>query len=414
VDIPLTRQPDAPLQRRQFIRIVGGGAVTCVAAAAATTATVGLTGCSQAMPAEAIEAWKGPDIGLAHDADPRLWLLSYAILAPHSHNLQSWVADLATPGQITLFCDLKRVLPQTDPLSRQIMMSHGTFLELLDLAARERGLRADITLFPQGAFGPTTLDARAVATVRLTPDASVHKDPLFAQILRRRTNRSLYDAGRAVPAAAWQAMDAAMRPGGTAPAVLRAGFCGLDNAAGLQAHRRIALQAWRIELTVPRTVLESFAVLRVGASEIAAHRDGLSMTSRLVVALERLGLFDRGRAPGPDDYATTSQITEFEAKLASTPGFWWMVTPANDRATQVNAGRAYVRAQLAATAQGLAMQPLSQALQEYAEQKQPYADIHALTGADSAGATVQMWARVGYAPPVEPAPRRALQDFVRI
>jgi hypothetical protein len=133
----------------------------------------------------------------------------------------------------------------------------------------------------------------------------------------------------------------------------------------------------------------------------------------MVVAMERLGLFDRTRAPAPDDYATTSQIKDFDAKLVSTPGFLWMVTSANDRATQVNAGRAYVRVQLAATGQGLAMQPLSQALEEYAEQQQPYVDIHTLAGAKTPGATVQMWVRVGYAPEVEPAPRRRLKDFIR-
>lgn len=90
-----------------------------------------------------------------------------------------------------------------------------------------------------------------------------------------------------------------------------------------------------------------------------------------------------------------------------------MVTPGNDRVTQVNAGRAYARAQLAATAQGLALHPLSQALQEYVEQQQPYADIHALAGATAPGETVQMWVRVGFAQPVEPSPRRRLQDFVR-
>jgi hypothetical protein len=69
--------------------------------------------------------------------------------------------------------------------------------------------------------------------------------------------------------------------------------------------------------------------------------------------------------------------------------------------------------QLAATALGLSMQPLSQALQEYPEQAKPYANIHALCGASLPGQTVQMWARVGYASAVEPAPRRRLQDFIR-
>jgi hypothetical protein len=390
-----------PLQRRGVLRILGAGAGSVVA-----LTPLALVGCGAAMPADAIEAWRGPSAELAAQADPRMWLLSHAILAPHSHNLQSWVVDLREPDHILLYCDLQRLLPQTDPLSRQIMMSHGTFLELLDLAARERGLRADTTLFPQGPFGPTALDARPVAAVRLTPDPTVQKDPLFAQILHRHTNRSAYDITRAVPAAAWQAMQAA------AGAAIRVGYAGLEQGAALQQHRRIALDAWRIELTVPRTVMESFRVLRVGAAEIAAHRDGLSLTDPLVVALERLGLFDRSRAPGPNDYATTSQVKDFDAKLASTPGFVWMVSADNSRATQVQAGRAYARLQLAATAQGLAMQPLSQALQEYAEQQQPYAAIHALAGATRPGETVQMWARVGYAPAVEPAPRRRLQDFI--
>ena len=394
-----------PLQRRQFIRLVGGGAVSALAVAS----TAGLSGCAQGMPKEAIEAWAGPTAATAQDTDVRRWLLSYAILAPHSHNLQSWVADLRTPGEITLYCDLKRTLPQTDPLSRQIMMSHGTFLELLDLAARERGLRADIAQFPQGAFGPGKLDTRPVATVRLTPDATVQKDPLFAQILQRHTNRSSYDLSRAVPPDAWAAMASA-----AATSSVRVGFAGVEQGATvLAAHRRIASEAWRIELTVPRTIMESFDVLRVGQSEIAAHRDGLSLTAPMVVALDKLGLFDRTHAPAADDYATTSQIKDFDVKLASTPGFLWMVTPGNDRVTQVNAGRAYARVQLAATAHGLAMQPLSQALQEYAEQKKPYADIHALAGATAPGETVQMWVRVGYAPVVEPAPRRRLQDFIR-
>ena len=376
--------------------------------AAATLGTAGLAGCAADIPAAAVEAWQGPGTDLAAASDPRRWLLSYAILAPHSHNLQSWVVDLGTPGEIILSCDAKRLLPQTDPLSRQIMMSHGTFIELLDLAARERGLRAEVSLFPDGAFGPDKLDARPVARIRLTPDAALAKDPLFGQILRRRTNRSAYDLSRPIGAAAWAAMAEAVKPH-----MLRFGFAGSEQASALALHRSIAAEAWRIELTTPRTIMESFEVLRVGPAEIAQHRDGLTILDPMVVTLNRLGLFDRSKAPAADDYATTSQIKDFAAKLASTTGFLWLVTPTNDRVAQVNAGRAYARVQLAATAQGLAMQPLSQALQEYPEQAQPYREIHRLAEATQPGQTVQMWARVGYAPAVSPAPRRRLADFIR-
>ena len=351
------------------------------------------------MPAAAIEPWKGP----AQEADIRRWILGYAILAPHSHNLQSWLVDLGTPEQIVLRCDLDRLLPETDPFSRQIMMSHGTFLELLDIAARERGLRAEITLFPEGAFGPEKLDQRPVARIRLAPDAAATKDPLFAQILARHTNRSHYDLERPVPAAAWRAMSEAVKPN-----PLRFGFVSTDLPDALKHLRAIAAEAWRIELTTPRTIMESYKVLRVGAAEIEQHRDGLYVLDPMVVLLNRVGLFDRSKAPAPDDYATTSQIKEFDQKLDSTPGFLWMVSEGNDRATQINAGRAYARVQLAATAHGLAMQPLQQALQEYSEQAKPYAEVRALLDAQSPARTVQMWARVGYAPPVDPAPRRGV------
>jgi hypothetical protein len=197
-----------------------------------------------------------------------------------------------------------------------------------------------------------------------------------------------------------------------APYPLRFGHVGLDQPAALATQRQVAAEAWRIELVTPRTVMESYKVLRVGAKEIATHRDGISLIDPKVVWLDRLGLFDRSQAPGPDDFATTSQIEDFNAKLASTPAFLWMLSDDNRRLTQVAAGRAYVRVQLAATAQGVVMQPLQQALQEYPEQAGPYRQIHQLLGATTPGQTVQMWARVGYAAPVPPAPRRGVEAHI--
>ena len=42
----------------------------------------------------------------------------------------------------------------------------------------------EITLFPEGAFGAQQLDRRPVARVRLVPDDTVSRDPLFAQVLQ--------------------------------------------------------------------------------------------------------------------------------------------------------------------------------------------------------------------------------------
>jgi hypothetical protein len=380
------------MDRRAFVRLVGGGVVMAAGASAA--------GCSSGVPAEAVAAWNAPGAG---ESDLRRWILAHAILAPHSHNLQSWLVDLRSPGEIVLRCDLERLLPETDPFSRQIMMSQGTFIELVDLAARERGQRAEITLFPEGAPGPDKLDSRPVARIRLVPDAAVARDPLFAQITRRHTNRNAYEP-RAVPDEAWRAMAAAV-----APHDLRFGYVGPAQADLVAQHRALASEAWRIEITTPHTMFESVKVLRVGAREIAQHRDGISITSPMLIALDKVGLFDRSKAPAPDSAAVKGQLDDFAEKIASTTSFLWLTSRGNDRVAQVNAGRAYARVQLAATAQGVVMQPLSQAIQEFKEMAGPYAAAHRLLEAPQPGFTVQMWARVGFAAPVGPAPRRGLE-----
>ena len=386
------------MERRSFIRVMGGGVVLAAAPA--------LVACSSALPPEAVAAWQ-PPAPPAPGGDVRRWILAHAILAPHSHNLQSWLVDLRQPGEIALYCDRTRLLPETDPFSRQIMMSQGTFLEVLDLAARQQGLRADIQLFPQGEFDPKAAPANGLtALIRLVPDAGVKPDPLFAQVFRRHTNRSAYEM-KAPDTTALQAIEAAALAWGDT-LKLRVGFAGPQDA-GIGEHRAIAREAWRIELVTPRTMMESMKVLRVGPEEIAQHRDGISINEPMIRALAAVGLFDRSKAPGPDDSAITQQVKDFNAKIEATPAFFWMVTDGNDRRTQVNAGRAYVRAQLAATAHGLSMHPLQQALQEYPEQAAPYAAIHRLVGARTPGQTVQMWARLGHAPAVGPAPRRGVE-----
>lgn len=377
--------------RRNALRVIGGGAIAA--------AVVGVAACSSELPAEAVAAWQGP----RGETDLRRWILAHAILAPHSHNLQSWLVDLREPGVITLHMDLQRVLPETDPFARQMVMSQGTFLELLDQAARQRGHRAEMQLFPRGAFDRKWPDQRPTARIRLVEDPAVRPDPLFAQVFRRHTNRSPYEM-RPPSAQAMQAIRDA-----TAGFPVTAGFTDPTQAAALQSQREIAKQAWRIELSTPRTLLESYRVLRVGPKEIAQHRDGLSLNDPMVRFFAVVGLFDRTRASAPDSQAIQGQIKRFNAAIDSTPAFFWMVTADNERATQLLAGRAYVRAQLAATAHDLSMHPLQQALQEYPEQEETRAQIHQSLGATQSGQTVQMWARLGHGPSVAPAPRRGVQ-----
>ena len=379
------------MNKRQFLRIAGGGVI-----AAATLST--LPGCSSALPPEAIAAWQPP----ANDLDIRRWALSHALLAPHAHNLQSWLVNLDTPDTIVLRMDLQRLLPETDPWSRQLVISQGTFLELLDMAAKQRGYRTETTLFPEGEFDAKAPDGRPTVSIRLVKDDAVKADPLFAQIFHRHTHRGTYD-NRIPNADARQALADSVNG-----FPVKFGLVTADEASMAQ-HRQIAMDAWRIEMQTPRTLLESYKVLRVGPQEIAQYRDGISINTPMVRSLVALGLFDRSKPSESDSSAIKGQISDFNEKMATTPACVWLSTSDNSRTTQILCGRAYVRLQLAATALGLRMHPLSQALQEYPEQAQNFKAIHQLLGGKDGADTVQMWTRLGYAPEVGPSPRRGLQ-----
>jgi hypothetical protein len=275
------------MQRRAFVRLVGGGSMPSVrpwrAAARRCRPRPWRPGRGRA---------PSPTCGAGCSArHPGAAFAQPAVLAggPAHAGRDHCCAATAT-----------RLLPETDPFGRQIMMSHGTFLELLDLAARERGQRAEITLCSRKASSApsasTTGRWRACACV---PDAGVARDPLFAQILHRRTNRNAYDLHARCPTAPGRRWPRPCSVAGCASAT-RPQPTRRSCRATAPSPPRPGASRWSRRAAM----LESYKVLRVGAAEIARHRDGLSLTDPMVVALARLGLFDRSKAPAPDSRVT--------------------------------------------------------------------------------------------------------------
>ncbi len=391
------------MERRNFIRLMGGGTVIA--------ATSTLSGClSSDLPTAALEAWLGP---AASERDPRRRALAYAITAPNPHNLQPWLVDLREANVITLRTDPQRVLPETDPLGRQIMVGHGAFLELLVIALAEQGWRADVQLWPQGELPAELKDWRAamklpVARIMVTPGAQ--KDALFAHILNRHTVKVNFDTSQPVSDVSLQSIRAA---GGTS----RMQCGGTVQEERLVPLRQLCLDAAFVELRTPRTNVESIRLVRVGPSEILQNRDGISVNSPMVRALTAFGQFDRSQPTAPGSTAEKKFIERFDGTSKTAMGFVW-ITGKNTRHDQVEAGRMYVRIQLQATSLGIRMHPLSQALQEFAEMKPHYEQVHQLVlglnaPRNSTDPTVQMLCRVGYTPaPPTATPRRALEKFI--
>lgn len=377
------------ISRRKMLALVGGGVVLAAGGGFAHAIT--------RSPQTATLPW---DRAGQYD-DPRLRALSWALLAPNPHNRQPWLADLSEPGVITLLADTDRMLPQTDPFNRQITIGLGCFLELLRLAAAEDGHRAEATLFPQGA-SDAALDRRPVARIVLVADRGVARDPLFAQVQQRRSNKEPFDTARPLAPGLIAQLAATARPA--------ASFGGTVDPAEVAEWRALTREALRIEVETPHTFQESVDLFRIGRHEVDANPDGIDFSGPLFEALRLTGQFSRESAGDPDSFAFRSGLDAVFANADTAMGHVWLVTPDNRRETQIAAGADWLRINLAATALGLGFQPLSQALQEFPEMAGPYGQVHARLA--PAGGTVQMLARIGYGPQVGRSPRWPLESRI--
>lgn len=368
----------------------------------AAAPVLSVAGCASATPApDPYSAWRNPGQG---ETDPRRFVLAHGLLAPNPHNRQPWLVRMEGPDSLSLYVDRTRLLPETDPFGRQIVIGCGAFLELIVQAAPRIGLTADIAAWPEGA-PEAALDDRPFARVILRPTPGVQAGPLFDQIARRRTEKVPF-----LPAVPDETSVDAILQAARGPGLVP----GETREAGL---RRSLIDAcwegWGIETATPRTHMESVNLIRIGKAEVARNPDGIDLSGGMTDMLARMGVLTREALADPNSTASKSGLDMYRKMLDATPAFFWIRTETADRPAQLSAGRAYARAQLTASARGLAMHPWSMALQEFPEMAEPYRRVQALLGARP-DAPVQMLVRLGVIrKPSDPSPRRRLDDLMQ-
>lgn len=357
--------------RRKTLALIGGGAVIAAA-----------------LPAAGFLATRRPQAALAPWAlaggydDPRLNTLSFALLAPNPHNRQPWLAELIGADRVRIHRDPARNLPQTDPHDRQLTIGMGCFLELMIMAAEQAGHGVALDLFPEGDAGP-------VAEARFTPGAG-RADPLFAHVRARRSCKAPFAA----------------RP--VAPDPTLAAHARLITEGPLVAElRALTWDAWMVEAKTPRTYRESVELMRIGKAEIEANPDGISLGGPFLETLHLVGVLTRAAQLDPTSTAYRQGVEMYREMLAATPAYAVIATGGNTRIDQIEAGQRWLRLNLATTAAGLALHPVSQCLQEYPEMAHHYARAHTLLARP--GETVQMLGRLGYGPQVTQTPRWRLE-----
>lgn len=363
------------LSRRKAISLIGGGAVFAATASAAgflTTRT----------PHTALEPWQTA----GSYTEPRKFALSYAILAPNPHNRQPWIVDLSQQGKVILLRDRQRDLPMTDPYNRQITIGLGCFLELMGIAAAQKGFEIAHDIFPEGEDGP-------VAVSTFTP--GVQPDPLFAEVMQRRSCKEPFD-DRPVPA------DLVTDLSGFAEII--------DQPQPVAALRKLTLDAWMVEAMTPHTMRESVDLMRFGKAEINTSPDGIDLGGPFLEALMLVGQLSREDQLDPTSNGFRQGVEMYREMLAATPAYAVLTSPTNTRADQIEAGRRWLRLNLMTTRLGLALHPVSQALQEFPEMAAHYKSAHDMLA--KPGHTVQMLGRLGFGPKVQVSPRWPLETRI--
>jgi hypothetical protein len=164
----------AVLTRRELLSSTAAGAVM-VAAAPLVGACGGtrdaLTRCGRWPESQ------GPKLL----GDLEAQVLTYASLAPSTHNTQPWRVRVVNPHHWVLMADLGRRLPVVDPDDRELRLSLGAFLENLALSAGALGLAPTVVLSPNWP---------EVAEIQL--ESGTRKEYPLARLERRRTLRKNY------------------------------------------------------------------------------------------------------------------------------------------------------------------------------------------------------------------------------
>ncbi len=350
--------------------------------------------------------WNGPD---KLENDIRLQVLSFAILAPNPHNKQPWIIKLTGPNSLDLYVDHERLLPETDPIHRQIHIGQGTFLETLSIAATGLGYQTDIEYFPEGMYSNTQLADKPVASINLVKQNSIAMDPLFNSLLTRHSNKREYDDYQ-LSQNDIETLDKTHQRHSDYPLTVH------NSQQAKSQLVEILTEAMRIEVGDKERDMETIKMFRFNDDEVRKFRDGFGVTQAGVTGLSKFiaeSIFLDREKVEKDSTEFGQQAVDMTQKVSqSTSTFAWLSTPGNTRLDQVRVGRDYCRMNLQTSLMGLAQHPMSQVLQEYDDMLNLQTRFKkAFNIAESE--TVQMLFRLGKAAPVAHGPRRLVKQLIQ-
>lgn len=370
------------MNRRKFIGIAGGALI-------ATGATGYLLSDKSNLKRSDLEA---PGAGAVILTPEEREILFLASLAPSGHNTQPWFVQHLEPFHWVIGNDKTKWLPAVDPTQRETVLSLGAFLQNLEYAAASFGYRAKTDV-----LAATNQDER-VAEVKLIREGNPNASEV-ERMKNRRTMRSAFD-----------------------PKVLRPEDVGFLTAADKELIYYLptggnecrylneqTIEANRIQTYRDPAQQELADWIRFSSKLAAQHRDGLTTAS---MEIEGFPGWIVRNFYGPRDVMKSNfreqGLDKVRTAVAGSAG-WMLITTLDESvASLLDTGRRMQRLFLKVRERNVALQPMTQILEEPATR----AELNRSVGI---GESIQFILRVGYvnsySPPV--SLRRPVEWFVR-
>ncbi len=279
-----------------------------------------------------------------------------AILAASPHNTQPWLFKV-TDSWIELYMDTQRNVGALDPYLREEHIGMGCALENICLAAAANGYQARVTLVP-GNLDPIPAEGmpKLVARAYLSPGKQEQTE-LYNAIPRRHTNRSAYIPQTPVPP---EFIEALSRLTSDEPDVKMFLFTAETDRKKIV---EISSAANDEIYSDPAVKAASDRWIRINWSAVQKLRDGLTVDAAglppIATAVAKTMPFWMLKWA-----ASRGALGGYSRVMLSAPLIG--ILAVHDRYDQENclrAGRIWQRAQLLATARGLAGRPCNEAVE---------------------------------------------------
>jgi len=318
-------------------------------------------------------------------------ILYHAALAPSGHNAQPWSVRIVKKNEWVIGLDPQRRLPEVDPDNREALLSLGAFAENLSLAAGTYGYKAEMEIIAENPFEQDI--------IKLTLKNTGPIDYPLERLKRRMTVKQGYLPDE-IKKEDIRALSEPLKgrlfhfPRGTAHA---------------DCIEEGAVENFRIQANRESAQQEMVRWLRLSNRDAERNRDGLTVEGMEIRGFK--GWFVRNFIK-PQDFEKPGfrqQSIDHTAKLARQGGGWLIITSEGQTvADLIDSGRRFEQMALMARERKLAIQPMTQFLEEKE-------GLNQITANHAANVIPQFVLRVGYLKnyPEPVSLRRPVSWFVR-